>query len=196
MRKLFLLLFFITGFFSSQTWGADFDKGSAAYKSGDYETALKEWTPFAEQGVSKAQYNLGQFYRLGLGVPQNYRTAVKWYTLSAKQGDAPSQSNLGVIYNKGSGVPQDFKTAAKWYTLAAEQGFAEAQTNLSIMFALGNGVRRDTVYAYMWANLGRSNGEGTAGKVIDLLVKEMTLSQIEKAQDLAQERIKKNYKGC
>lgn len=27
----------------------DFDKGVAAYDSGDYATALKEWTPLATQ---------------------------------------------------------------------------------------------------------------------------------------------------
>jgi len=29
--------------------GQDFDKGGTAYESGDYATALREWTPLAEQ---------------------------------------------------------------------------------------------------------------------------------------------------
>ena len=28
---------------------ADYQKGLTAYQSGDYATALREWTPFAEQ---------------------------------------------------------------------------------------------------------------------------------------------------
>ena len=31
-------------------WASDFEKGWAAYKSGDFATALKEWKPLAEQG--------------------------------------------------------------------------------------------------------------------------------------------------
>ena len=33
------------------SWSQDFQKGYAAYESGDYATALREWTPLAEQGV-------------------------------------------------------------------------------------------------------------------------------------------------
>ena len=32
------------------SWSAAWEKGYAAYKSGDYATALREWTPLAEQG--------------------------------------------------------------------------------------------------------------------------------------------------
>ena len=32
------------------SWGADFQKGLTAARGGDYETALREWKPLAEQG--------------------------------------------------------------------------------------------------------------------------------------------------
>ena len=38
---------------------AVFDKGINAYDSGDYKTALAEWTPLAEQGDAEVQYYLG-----------------------------------------------------------------------------------------------------------------------------------------
>jgi len=196
MKRLFILLFFISGLSSSQTWGADFAKGFDAYESGDYATALKEWTPLAEQGDAVAQNNLGFMYRKGEGVVQDYKTAVKWYILAAEQGYATAQYNLGNNYRKGEGVVQDYKTAIKWYTLAAEQGYATAQNNLGVLFAFGQGVIEDKVYAHMWANIARSNGSENAQKLLDTIVKEMTSSQIEKAQDLARECVKKNYKGC
>ena len=31
-------------------WSGDFQKGVAAYESGDYATALREWEPLAKQG--------------------------------------------------------------------------------------------------------------------------------------------------
>ena len=34
---------------------ADYQKGYAAYKSGDYATALREWTPLPEKGVADAE---------------------------------------------------------------------------------------------------------------------------------------------
>ena len=70
---------------------ADFQKGLTAYESGDYATALREWTPLAKQGNADAQYNLGGMYDNGQGVPQDYKTAVKWWKLAAEQGDADAQ---------------------------------------------------------------------------------------------------------
>ena len=64
------------------------------------------------------------------------------------------------------------------------------------MYALGQGVIQDNVYAHMWGNLGASNGNENGEKLRDIVAKEMTPSQIEKAQDLARECVKKNYKGC
>ena len=59
---------------AGMSWSADFQKGVAAYNSGDYATALREWTPLAEQGDAIAQYNLGVSYDNGEGVPQDDKT--------------------------------------------------------------------------------------------------------------------------
>jgi TPR repeat protein len=56
---------------------ADFNKGLEAAQSGDFKTALAEWTPLAEQGDADAQLNLGLMYDNGDGVPENDKTAVK-----------------------------------------------------------------------------------------------------------------------
>ena len=40
------------------SWSQDFQKGLAAYESGDYATAIREWTPLAEQGDADAQVGL------------------------------------------------------------------------------------------------------------------------------------------
>ena len=107
MRKLtaalcltFAVLFGSVGVSAS----ADFEKGLTAFKSGDYETALREWKPLAEQGHAKSQFNLGVMYQKGQGVPKNYKTAVKWYRLAAKQGHALSQGKLSAMYALGQGV--------------------------------------------------------------------------------------------
>ncbi len=124
-------------------WSADFEAGVTAYKKADYATALREWTPLAEQGDASAQFGLGLMYGNGEGVAQDYKTALKWFTLAAEQGDASAQFSLGLMYDNGEGVAQDYKTARKWYTLAAEQGLAIAQSNLGLMYKNGEGVAQD-----------------------------------------------------
>jgi S1-C subfamily serine protease len=104
------------------SWSADFQKGVAAYNSGDYATALREWKPLAEQAYVPAQYNLGQMYRKGQGVPQDDKTAVKWHRLAAEQGFAGAQYNLGTMYGNGTGVIQDYVRAHMWFNIAASSG--------------------------------------------------------------------------
>ena len=175
---------------------ADFQKGFTAYFSGDYENALREWKPLAEQGHISAQYGLGLMYRDGNGVPKNYKTAVKWFRLAAKQGNAAAQTSLGVMYAQGQGITENDKTAFKWFRLAAEQGNADAQYSLGLMYGTGQGVIQDWVYAHMWGNLSASIGSESGGELRDLAAKEMTPAQIAEAQKLARECVRKKYKGC
>ena len=134
----------------------------------------------------------------GLTAAQNgdFAAALKEWKPLADQGDADAQYYLGVMYEKGVGVPQDSKEAVKWYRLAAEQGLADAQGNLGVMYALGTGVLKDDVYAHMWGIIAANNGNKSGAKLRDIVEKEMTPNQIEEAQRLARECVKKNYKGC
>ena len=122
-------------------------------------------------------------YYLGQGVPQEDKEAVKWYTKSAEQGLAQAQFNLGVRYDNGQGVPQDYKEAVKWYRKAAEQGDAKAQSILGSMYYLGQGVLQDDVMAHMYWNIAAVSGHKDAIKNRGIIEKQMTASQIEKAQD-------------
>ena len=136
-------------------------------------------------------------YDEGRGVLQDDKTAVKWYTLAAEQGYANAQNNLGHMYRKGQGVPQNDKTAVKWYTLAAEQGYASAQTSLGAMYGKGQGVPQDYIRAHMWWNIAATSGDSkSASKNRDTVAKRMTSNQIETAQKLARECVRKKYKGC
>jgi TPR repeat protein len=93
-----------------------------AYVQGDYKTALRKWRQLAEQGNAGAQFNLGQLYRQGQGVPQDYKEAMKWYLMAAEQGNAQAQNNLGFMYRMGSGVPKDDVQAHMWFIIACESG--------------------------------------------------------------------------
>ena len=100
------------------------------------------------------------------------------------------------MFDHGYGVPQNYKTAVKWYILAAEQGLADAQSHLGWMYANGQGVLQDYVRAHMWWNIAASSGHKKASENRDIIAERMTPSQIETAQRLAQECVRKNYKGC
>ena len=114
---------------AADTW----DDAVAAYGSRDYETAMRLFRPFAEQGNADAQYNLGAMYDKGQGVPQDYAEAVKWYRMGAEQGDAFAQVVLGVRYGNGQGVPQDYVLAHMWLNLAVAQGNDDAKAARDIV---------------------------------------------------------------
>ncbi len=80
---------------------------------------MKWYRKAAEQGVAKAEFNLGLMYDNGLGVKQDYAKGAKWYRKAAKKGNATAQYNLGLMYENGEGVPQDYAQAHMWYNLAA-----------------------------------------------------------------------------
>jgi uncharacterized protein len=196
-RLLILPILLFTLLVGTPAFSADFQKGLTAAQSGDFATALREWEPLAKQGNASAQFNLGLMYDNGTGVLQDYKTAVKWYRLAAEQGIAPAQFNLGLMYANGTGVLQDYKTAVKWYRLSAKQGNASAQNNLGQMYRKGQGVLQDYVRAHMWYNIAAISGKSkNASKNRDLIAKEMTPSQLETAQKLARECVRKKYKGC
>ena len=100
----------------------DFEKGMAAYNSGDYATAFKEFKSLADAGGQSSQYNLGVMYDEGEGIPQDDKEAVKWYRLAAEQGVAMAQLNLGVMYYYGRGVLADYVIAHMWYDIADVNG--------------------------------------------------------------------------
>ena len=76
----------------------------------------------AEKGQVLAQFNLGNMYVNGDGVPKNDVEAVKWYRLAAEQGNADAQYNLGNMYSNGVGVPQNYVKSYVWLSVATAQG--------------------------------------------------------------------------
>ena len=88
MNKLHSLVLAITLLVGSVSGAKaqNFNKGFEAYDAGDYQTALQEWRPLADQGDVDAQYNLALMYLNGQGVPQDFAEAARWYQLAAEQG--------------------------------------------------------------------------------------------------------------
>jgi uncharacterized protein len=181
IQSLFLILLLSV---SGGAW-ANFQAGEDAYLREDYETALSEWRPLAEQGHAEAQNMMGYMYRFGEGLPQDFEQARQWYRRAADRGNATAQNNLGAMYRQGLGVPQDYHEAFRWFRRAAEQGNGGAQNHLGLMYYKGEGVEKDLVQAYKWAYLAAQQGVDPSIQALDFLAQEMTPVQIEEAMDLA-----------
>ena len=111
----------------------DYDAGLKAAQAGDFQTALKEWKPLADQGHADAQHNLGWMYASGEGVPEDDAEAAGWYRLAADQGDADAQHHLGWMYANGEGVLQDNVTAHMWFNIAGANGAEDGRDNREII---------------------------------------------------------------
>jgi cell division septation protein DedD len=110
---------------------SEYDRGSAAYKRGDYATALDVFKPLAENGDAKAQSILGMMYSYGEGLPVDYRESARWYRRAAEQNYSVAQYNLGMAYLEGKGVQANTDDAIEWLTKAADNGHFRARSKLA-----------------------------------------------------------------
>jgi TPR repeat protein len=129
---------------------ADLEKGKKAYDSGDYESALLEFVPLAEQGDGAAQNYLGLMYLEGIGVPKNQNTGLMWIKKVQKETEN-AQTHIGLRYNFGwHSFPQNHKKAIIWFTKAAEQGDSAGQYFLGFKYRWGEGVEKNNKTAANW----------------------------------------------
>lgn len=117
------------------------------YMSGDHASAWFRFWTLAHEGHAPAQFNLGQLYRAGHGVPIDLGLARYWYEEAAAQGHGFAQYNLGIMYERGDGTPTDLIEARAWYRRAAAQDIGPARAALDRLDRQGRqreGGRRGT----------------------------------------------------
>jgi len=113
----------------------------------------------AEEGDTKAQYDLGRIYMVGLGVSLDYQQAAKWYERAAEQGFAEAQFRMGFLYEQGKGVHRDYTRALEYYRSAAEQGHTTAANNLATLYLHGLGVPKNVSTALKWYQFSAEHGD-------------------------------------
>ncbi|MBX3302653.1 MAG: sel1 repeat family protein [Nitrospira sp.] len=149
----------------------------------DTVTRIDELRPAAEQGSAEEQYNLGLQYEKAL--PRDHREAVRWYRMAAMQRHAGAFYRLCVLSDLGRGIPQDYQEALRWCRLAADQRHGAAMFLIATYHEKARGIPKDIVQAYQWYNLAAANGHEDGAKWRDRLARDMTPTQIAKAQFLA-----------
>ena len=101
MSKNTILTAFLFSFTLFSSSFADYIDGQREYASGNYKSAILEWTQVAEDGNSRAQYNLGWMHANGKGTAQDYKVAINWYKKSAELGNVNAQYNLANLFLLG-----------------------------------------------------------------------------------------------
>lgn len=133
---------------------ADPKAGVDAWERGDYTRAVTEWRKDAEAGDADAQFNLGQAYKLGRGVPLDTQQAEVWYARAASKGHVQAEDNYGLALFQ-NGKPKD---AVPWLEKSVARGEPRAQYILGTMLFNGVDVKKDWVRAYALTSRAASAG--------------------------------------
>jgi len=105
----------------------------------------------ARKGDPVAEYQLGNFYRDGVGVDKDLSQAVGCWGAAALHGHVRAQITLGDFLTKGGrGVDRDLVQAAKVYRMAARQGDLIGLQRMAECYLSGQGVVKDEVEAYAY----------------------------------------------
>ncbi|QAY79244.1 SPOR domain-containing protein [Sphingosinicella sp. BN140058] len=154
-------------------------QGIDAWQKGDYGGAVRTWRPIADAGNADAQFNLGQAYRLGRGVPTDLRTAQSWFEKAAQQGHEQAQANLGLaLFQNG-----ERERALPWIRKAAESGDPRAQYVLGTAMFNGDLVPQDWPRAY--ALMQRAAGQGMPNAATNLEQMDKIIPLAQRQQGLA-----------
>jgi TPR repeat protein len=128
---------------------ADVKTGVDAWSLGDFPAAVREWQPLADKGDADAQFNLGQAYKLGRGVPQDLTRAEMLYAKAAAQGHMQAGDNYGLLlFQRGQHA-----AALPYIRNAANRGDPRSQYLLGLAYFNADSVSKDWVRAYALENL-------------------------------------------
>lgn len=157
--------------------------GVAAWQRGDFAGAVRQWRPLADKGDQDAQFNMGQAYRLGRGVPSDSKIAQSWFQKAAAQGHELAQGNLGLLlYESGKRAE-----ALPWIRKAAGRGDPRAQYVLGVELTNGDLIPRDFPRAYALMTRAASKGLPPAATSLEQMEKFIPAADRQKGVALARQ---------
>ncbi len=165
---------------------ADINSANAAYNRGDYTSAVAEYRKMALAGDAVAQYNLGQAYKLGRGVPVDQNLALDWYRKAAEHNPPlpEAQDAYGLMLFQ-SGKRQE---AIPYIQRSADRGDPRAQYVLGTAYFNGDMVRKDNIKAFAYMTLASaSQNLPKASEALATMQAYIPLPEQEQGQALARE---------
>lgn len=139
--------------------------GIEAWQRADYSGAVAIWRPLAEKGDADAQFNLGQAYRLGRGVPTNLAAAKTWFERAGNQGHLDAETTLGLLLFQNN----DQAAGLKWLKKAAEKDEPRAMLVYGTALVNGDSVTQDPVLGYAYVSRAAAQGLAPAKQTLDQL---------------------------
>ncbi|XP_044517757.1 death ligand signal enhancer [Gracilinanus agilis] len=132
--------------------------GNENMRSGDFETAYSYFQKAAEQGYSKAQYNVGLCHEHGKGTQKDLSKAVFYYQLAAQKGHQMAQYRYARSLLRDEAPREaDKQRAVAMLKQAADAGLKEAQAYLGVLFTKEQFQDERKAVKYLW--LAASSGD-------------------------------------
>lgn len=157
--------------------------GIEAWQRSDYSGAVTIWRPLAEKGDPDAEFNLGQAYRLGRGVPTNLAAAKTWFERAAGQGHVDAQTTLGLLLFQNGDQPE----ALKWLKKAADQGEPRALLVYGTALVNGDSVTQDPVLGYAYVSRAAAQGLEPAKETLKQLDQVIPLADRKRGVEMARQ---------
>src|SRR5213595_432263 len=173
MSPRYLVAAMLTAMLAAPLSAQSVKAGIDAWQRADYPSAVAIWRPLAEGGDADAQFNLGQAYRLGRGVPLDLGAAKLWFERAARSGHLDAQTTLGLLTFQNG----DRAMGLKWLKAAADQGEPRAMLVYGTALFNGDGVPQDRLLAYAYVSRAAAQG---------LDVAKETLTQLDQLMPVAE----------
>ncbi|MEM8649582.1 MAG: tetratricopeptide repeat protein, partial [Pseudomonadota bacterium] len=123
----------------------------------------------ANQGHTKAQYNVGLSYKCNRKKKSACRKAAEWFHKAADKGLTPAQSKLAYLYYKGWGVKKSHAKAFDLFKAAADKNDGYSLYFLGFMYEKGRGVEQSRQKAIRYYQRAIENGYPNAQKGLNRL---------------------------
>jgi TPR repeat protein len=140
---------------------AGFDDALAAYRRGDYATAMSEWAILAKYGDPAAQTNIGEMFLRGEGVEKDRDVAIYWFRRAAARDFPEAEYRLGRTY-----LGNDNEEAAHWFKEAASHGHVPSLNHLATLYEQGQGVAKNLGEAFRLRRQAASSGNMVAEAMV------------------------------
>lgn len=102
----------------------------------------------AESNDPRAQFELGQLYANGDGLPKNSSEAIKWLNKSAASNTADAIARIGIMYAEGDGFQKDESKAIEFYKRAIQLGGNRGMVAYARALVRGDGTKKNLPLAH------------------------------------------------